>query len=197
MAAFAGDLETGLRHARSAFEGVEKVGSSFGRVYVAWILGHVLASGGAAHEAIGQLTAALDLMRAGGVGVFIEPFALAELAEAHLEAGDFPGARIAVEHGFAALRGASGARARLELARARLLRADGDTVAAEAALDRARVAAEATGARVYVPFVHVERAELARLRGDDAACRHERCEAQRLFAEIGAPARAEQMGRAL
>jgi tetratricopeptide (TPR) repeat protein len=195
IAAFAGDLETGLRHARSALEGVEKVGSSFGRVYVYWILGQVLVSGGAAPEAIGQLTAAIDLVRAANVGAFVESFAFAELADACLAAGDLPGARTAVEHGFAALRDANGARPRLELAQARVLRASGDLATAAAALDRARAAVEATGARIYIPFVHVERAELARLRGDDAAYRRERREAQRLFTEMGAGSRAASLDR--
>jgi hypothetical protein len=93
----------------------------------------------------------------------------------------------------AALRDANGSRARLELAQARVLRTDGDIAAVEAALDRARAAAEATGGRVYIPFIHLERAELARRCGDDAACRRERREAQRLFIEIGATARAEQL----
>jgi hypothetical protein len=60
--------------------------------------------------------------------------------------------------------------------------------AADAALDRARAAAETTGARVHLPAVHLERAELARLRGDDGAWRRERAEAERLIAEMGAPA---------
>jgi tetratricopeptide (TPR) repeat protein len=195
VAAFAGDVEMGLRHARSALEGVEKVGSSFGRVYVYWILGQVLVSGGSAPEAIGQLTAAIDLVRAAGVGAFVESFAFAELADACRAAGDLPGARSAVEHGFAALRDANGARPRLELAWACVLRTSGDLTGAAAALDRARAAVAATGARIYLPFAHVERAALARLRGDDVACRRERSEAQRLFTEMGATARATSLDR--
>jgi class 3 adenylate cyclase len=197
VAAFAGDLDTALRHAGNALDGVEKVGSSFGRVYVYWILGQVLAARGAAAEAIGHLGAAIDLARAGRVGAFLEPLAFADLADAHLDTGDLPAARTAVEHGMAALRDASGGRARLELARARVLRAEGDVAAAAAALDRSQQAAAATGAHVYLPFVHVERAELARLRGDDIACRRARGEAHRLFIEMGATARAEQVGREL
>lgn len=53
---------------------------SVGRVYIYWILGLVFARGGAAAEAIGQLTAAVDLARAAGVGAFLEPLAFAELA---------------------------------------------------------------------------------------------------------------------
>jgi hypothetical protein len=41
---------------------------------------------------------------------------------------------------------------------------------------------------------NVERAELARLRGDDGAWRGERREAERLFTAMGATARAAEMG---
>jgi hypothetical protein len=54
-----------------------------------------------------------------------------------------------------------------------------------------------SGAKSYEPFLHVERAELARLTGDEAARDRELREAHRLFLEIGAPIRAEQVGREL
>jgi hypothetical protein len=44
-------------------------------------------------------------------------------------------------------------------------------------------------------FLHVERAELARLNGD--ARQRELREAQRLFLEIGSPIRAERVAREL
>jgi hypothetical protein len=54
-----------------------------------------------------------------------------------------------------------------------------------------------SGAKSYAPFLHVERAELARLTGDDTARERELREAHRLFTEIGAPVRAEQVAREL
>ena len=42
---------------------------------------------------------------------------------------------------------------------------------------------------------HLERAELARLTGDETSCKHALREAHRLFVEIGATARAEQVAR--
>ena len=54
-----------------------------------------------------------------------------------------------------------------------------------------------TGAKSYEPFLHVERAELARLTGDERARERELREAHRLFLEIGAPIRAEQVAREL
>jgi hypothetical protein len=56
---------------------------------------------------------------------------------------------------------------------------------------------EATGARALAPFIHVERAALAQLLGDEAADERELREAQRLFAEMGATVRAERVAREL
>ena len=52
-----------------------------------------------------------------------------------------------------------------------------------------------SGAKSYEPFLRVERAELARLNGDDATRQRELREAHRLFLEIGAPIRAEQVAK--
>jgi hypothetical protein len=54
-----------------------------------------------------------------------------------------------------------------------------------------------SGAKSYEPFLHVERAELARLTGDEATRRLELREAHRLFVEIGAPIRAEEVAKDL
>ena len=54
-----------------------------------------------------------------------------------------------------------------------------------------------SGAKSYEPFLHVERAELARLKGDDAARRRDLREAHRLFLEIGAPIRAAEVAKEL
>jgi hypothetical protein len=54
-----------------------------------------------------------------------------------------------------------------------------------------------SGAKSYEPFLHVERAELARLQGDDTVRERELREAYRLFLEIGAPIRAEEVARQL
>jgi hypothetical protein len=67
----------------------------------------------------------------------------------------------------------------------------------EAALAEADAWLEMSGAKSYEPFLHVERAELAWLAGDEATGQRELREAHRLFTEIGAPIRAEQMAREL
>jgi hypothetical protein len=54
-----------------------------------------------------------------------------------------------------------------------------------------------TAAKSLEPFIHLERAELARLSDDPAARERELREAQRLVTAIRAPIRAEQVGRQL
>jgi hypothetical protein len=49
----------------------------------------------------------------------------------------------------------------------------------------------------FEPFLHAERAELARLTGDEAARERELHEAHRLFTEIGAPIRAAEVAKEL
>ena len=56
---------------------------------------------------------------------------------------------------------------------------------------------EATEAHVFTPQVHVERAALARVLGDEATRQRELREAHRLFTDMGATARAEQVAREL
>src|SRR5215472_6687185 len=67
----------------------------------------------------------------------------------------------------------------------------------EASLAEASAWLEMSGAKGYEPCLHVERAELARLTGDEATRRRELREAHRLFLEIGAPIRAEQIAKEL
>jgi hypothetical protein len=67
----------------------------------------------------------------------------------------------------------------------------------EAALAEADAWLEMSGAKSYEPFLHVERAELARLKGDEAARERELREAHRLFTEIGALIRAAEVAKEL
>jgi D-serine deaminase-like pyridoxal phosphate-dependent protein len=57
----------------------------------------------------------------------------------------------------------------------------------QAALDSARSLVEETGAKSYPPFIHLERAALARAAGDEAARGHELRAAHRLHRD-GRPA---------
>ena len=63
----------------------------------------------------------------------------------------------------------------------------------EAALECALALVRETGARAFEPHVYLERAELARLAGDEATRRREFGEAHRLFVEMGATGHAERI----
>ena len=125
---------------------------------------------------------------------------LAFLAEAYLVAGDAGRARETAELAVATARRRHTPVyeivAQLALARV-LLATDGVAAATaiDAALDAATALMEATDARLYAPPIHVERARLARLRGDAAACERELDAARRLFIAMGAPARAERIAQ--
>src|SRR5262249_3417286 len=67
----------------------------------------------------------------------------------------------------------------------------------EADLRGATAVIEVTEARVFTPQVHVARAALARVLGDEAGHQRELREAHRLFAEMGATIRAEQVAKEL
>ncbi|MGH7287136.1 MAG: tetratricopeptide repeat protein, partial [Myxococcota bacterium] len=69
--------------------------------------------------------------------------------------------------------------------------------AIEAALAEAEALVESTGIRSWQPFIHVERAELARLVGDETTRERELREAHRRFTDMGAAAHAERVARAL
>jgi hypothetical protein len=57
--------------------------------------------------------------------------------------------------------------------RSRVRRLTGSPEAARTGLDEAMQAIDASGAKAWQPFVHLEQAELARLEGDDARGRRE------------------------
>lgn len=69
--------------------------------------------------------------------------------------------------------------------------------AIEAALERALALVRETGARGFEPQVYLERAELARLAGDEATHQRELREAHRLFTEMGATSRAAKLAKEL
>jgi len=67
----------------------------------------------------------------------------------------------------------------------------------ESALARAEALTEETGLLAHAPLIHLERAALARAHGDEATRQRELREAQRLFSEMGATARVEQVVKEL
>jgi class 3 adenylate cyclase len=202
LAWFAGDGETALLEARAALETGEKIGSAY-----ICVLAHAMVGGahilrGEMGEATSVLERGLTLARERGAGRRWEAHILAQLADARLLSGDEEGARTLAEEAVAAARRGNlrlfETLAQIVLARVvRRTQGAAGRLAIETALARAHALVEETDARCYQPFVHVERAELARLAGDTAACAQELREAHRLFTEMGAPTRAEQVSREL
>jgi len=151
-------------------------------------------------RAIEACDRSLTIMKEKGVALETEAYALATLACAHLGRGDVARAQALADEA-AALARRQGTLAFLcaaNVLRARALiardgpRAAGDV---EAILAEAEQLVAQTGARIHLPDVHLARAELARLAGDEAARHRELSEAHRLFTEIGATVRAEQVAQ--
>jgi hypothetical protein len=136
------------------------------------------------------------------VVLVVEGWLLQVLAEAYLGAGDPGGARqtadLALAHARQCHTRISEITALLAWARVRLATEGAHGAAGiEAALRDAMALVEATEARAYAPFIHVERAALAHLLGDEITRQRELREAHRLFVEMGATARAEKVSREL
>jgi len=187
----AGDAAAACRHARAAVEIAETTGSAFSRVlaYKALGVAHVL--GGAWTEAIESLEPSLGIARDGKANLLEEASVLALLAEAHLGAGDAARARLLADEAVTAARrrGTRMYECQAQLARAAVLvqlDGAGATRVIGLALARAQLLLQETGARAYAPFVHEQRAALARLRGDDERARGELAAARHEFEARGA-----------
>jgi hypothetical protein len=114
---------------------------------------------------------------------------LADLAQAVATLGDFGRARVLADEAVSTAQQRRIGKVHPLLARAHVQRlSDGAQAAAaiEADLQQAMAEVEQTEARAYAPLIHVERAELARLLGDEATYQRELREAHRLFTEMGA-----------
>jgi uncharacterized protein HemY len=147
-------------------------------------------------EAATALEQALALTRERRTGVTMEGLILWCLAEALHGAGDLGGARERAEEAVATARrrGTRAIEGAALLARARVAVATGDAAsAAERDLADAMACVDETGAHRYRPLIHVERARLARQRGDEPGRERELREACRLFAEMGATARSARI----
>jgi adenylate cyclase len=197
-----GNVEAALPRVQQAVEIAERIGSPFSRIWGYNCLAAALRLNGQWQEAIELHEQALRSARERRTGLDGEALHLAYLAEAYLAGGDLPRARAAAESGVAAGR-RIGARvheqeAQRSLARVLLCQEGAAAGAAiRAALDRAEALVRETGAKNYQPFVHLERAELARLLGDEAGYQRDLREAHRLFCEMGATGQAERISRQL
>jgi class 3 adenylate cyclase/tetratricopeptide (TPR) repeat protein len=180
-----GSPQAALAHGRQAVELAEQVGTPTGLKAACYQLGHALLCNGQLDEARAELERGLAIERGRGW----EAASLAALAETRAGLGDLEGACEAAREAVAVAEATGQPEIAPRLALARALRcADGPASgpAIESALDRALELVEASGARIHRPEILEERAELARLRGDDAAREHELREARRLYTEMGA-----------
>jgi class 3 adenylate cyclase/tetratricopeptide (TPR) repeat protein len=186
-----------VAHARQSVESAERAGMPFGLANAYQALGRAHLG----NKDLEDARAALEHAEAIAPGALAHnAYVLAFLAEACAGLGDCARAREAAAEAIA-IADREGVRSgQIQISLARVLRS-ADGLAAEqeieAALDRTLERVEETGSRVYVPPVHEERAELARLRGDDATRERELREAHRLFIEMGATGHAQRVAREL
>jgi class 3 adenylate cyclase/tetratricopeptide (TPR) repeat protein len=192
-----GDTEGVLDQAYRGWEVAERLGSPFSQMYALSTLARAHNLRAEWEQAAVACERGLALARTRRSGIF-EGLLLSQLADAQLGLGNVEAARSTAKDTIAVAR-RRGTRfseltAQLTLARAWL--AAGGARAAEgvaAALDRARALTDETGAVSMEPFICIARAELAHVRGDEAARTRELSQARRLFEAIGAPERAAQL----
>src|SRR5206468_8342268 len=202
LAYFQGEPEAALGHAQQALEIAERIGGSFSRAYAWLTLGWAERMRGEWRQAIEALERSLAIARESRTGAERDVSRLALLGESYLGLGDPERARALVAEGLAIAhaRGHCSAATHAHLALARVLLGSAGPAARaeiEAALARALELARETGAKAFEPLVNVELAELARQSGDQEGRERALREAHRLFTEIGATARAEQVAREL
>jgi tetratricopeptide (TPR) repeat protein len=197
---FAGDAARALQHAHRSVELAEAAPTGSMTGVSSMALGQALLLNEQWSDAAATLESALAEMRERQVGLSFEQFILADLAQAVVVLGDFGRARALADEAVTVAQQRHIIEAPPLLARARVRRlSDGAQAASaiEADLQRAMVVIEQTEARAYTPQIHVERAELARLLGDEAAYQRELREAHRLFTEMGATGHAKRISHQL
>ncbi len=202
LAQFTGDASAAMEHARALVEIAEKTGSEQLRVLEYYEIGAAHCLREEWQAAVEALCRALVLARERRTFLDAEAALLLRLAEAYVGSGEVIAARAAVDEALQVGRQrhnkATEGLAMLDYARI-WLRSEGAKAREqiEHGLARALTLIEEAGATSYTPFIHLERAELARLSGDAAARQRELREAHRLFLEIGAPIRAAEVARYL
>jgi tetratricopeptide (TPR) repeat protein len=196
-----GEALAALTHGREAVNYAERTGSPVARILAYRNLGLANVLNRQWHDALEVLEVALRIGTERRL-LAMEGALLAVRAAAYLGLGDRGKALTLAEEAIAVCsrRGTRFFEFSAQLTRICALREIHGVQATreiEAALAEADAWLEMTGAKSYQPFLHVERAELARLNGDEVARQRELREAHRLFLEIGAPIRAEQVAKEL
>jgi tetratricopeptide (TPR) repeat protein len=197
---FTGDVPAAVAHCRAAVELAEKSGNLAARVLAFGALGLANVLDGQWREALDALGQALTVAREHRAGLHVEAQLLAHLARAQLGLDDAATARVSAEEAIAVAQ-RRGTRifeieAQIVLGRV-LIHAGARREEVQVTLDAALSLVEETGAKIYLPFIHLERAALAGILRDGASRAPSLREAHRLFIEMGAPIRAEQVAREL
>jgi class 3 adenylate cyclase/tetratricopeptide (TPR) repeat protein len=196
-----GETASALEHARAAVNYISRTSSQISRIIAYVSLGLANIMDRAWHDALEALAEAQAIGRERRLLVF-EGGVLATIAAGHLGLGDRVPALTFAEEAIAVCRrrGTRYWEFSAQLTRTRALRELHGVEATrevEAALTEATAWLEMSGAKSYEPLLHVERAQLVRLIGDDVARQRELGEAHRLFTEIGAPIRAAEVAKEL
>jgi class 3 adenylate cyclase/tetratricopeptide (TPR) repeat protein len=200
IAELAGDGEAAFAYVREGLEVAERMSAPFARAFARVALARAHLLRGSWTDGAGSAGEALAIAREHRTGLEFEALALASLAEAQLGAGDPALAQQTALEAIATAerRGTFLWEIFARLALAKALLAAGGAATADligSHLERAFVLVESSGAKALEPFVRIELAKLARLRGDKAAHEREMRAAHRLFLEIGAPIRAAAIAK--
>jgi tetratricopeptide (TPR) repeat protein len=197
-----GDADGALRHGRQAVELAERSRAWLALTLAYSVNGLALLSNGRWREAADWFEHSLATSSRTRAGLVLDGLTLTGLARAYFGLEEAERALATAEQ---ALRVCEQARTQAWecgalLALARIRRATGGLSGQseiDTLLQRTALLIQDTGAKSYEPFLHIERAELARLTGDEAARQRELGEAHRLFVEIGAPIRAAEVAKEL
>ena len=192
-----GDADAALQHSRRAAEAAERIDVPFVSMFAYGALGEAHLLRQEFEQVVDLQERALAILRdhrvGGSEGVY-----LAGLAEAYVGQGDYDRAREYAQRAVEQASGSGALRCRLSLARVLLVSPGLDAASEiERALDEAAGEIERGDWHVHAPEVHVERAALAGLRGDEPERLHHLREAHRLYTEIGATGHAERVAQEL
>jgi adenylate cyclase len=195
------ETASALAHGREAVDYAERTGNHISRIYTRFHLGRANILVGQWRDALKVLDEAMAIGRERRLQM-AEGWVLGSMADAHLGLGDRERALTLAEEAIGVCRrgGARVWEASAQLTRIHALREIHGvqaTTRIEEAFAETEAWLEMSGAKSYEPFLHIERSELARLAGDEAAREQELREAHRLFMEIGAPIRAAEVAKAL
>lgn len=197
VAAFFGQVEHAMHEAVQAVREAEEFASPFFLAVAYRALAQAHSLQGDFVRAREILLQRRDHVRAGHAGHQFEGAHLAQLANAHLGCKETDAA-IAVAREAIASATRGGLRIwelRAQIALTRALRRSGAIDDAHAAANRAKLLVARTGAQCHAPFLNLELAKLASVRGDQAGAESSLRQALQGFQQMGATIYAEQLER--